>query len=295
MDAARPSGSPLLSRLRWLFVLPFLIGLSGCGSLIAQATGDMADQLGQALLDHDDPATVASALPAYLVLLDSRVRQNPDDPRLLQSASALYGAYAGVFVHDPDRRRRLAARALDYARRGACQWRENLCNLQALPFAELGPRLAALARADLPALYTLGSAWAGWIEANAGDWTVVADLPRVKALMQRVIALDEGWQHGNAHLYLGVMASLVPPAMGGKPEEARAHFEKAIALSGGRNLTARVLYARYYARLVFDRKLYERQLHRVLEADPHAPGLTLLNMLARQQARRLLAEAEDYF
>ncbi len=295
MDAAAPPGSPLPFRLRCLLILLFLIGLAGCSSLIASATGDMAAELGQAMLDHDDPATVASAMPAYLVLLDSRARQNPDDPQLLQTAARLYGAYAGVFVNDPERRRRLAARALDYARRGACAWQERLCDLHTIPFGELATRLAALERADLPALYALGSAWAGWIEANTGDWTVIAELPRVKAIMQRVIALDETWQHGNAHLYLGVMASLVPPAMGGKPDEARTHFEKAIALAGGRNLTARVLYARYYARLVFDRALYTRELQAVLDADPRAPGLTLLNMLARQQARTLLAETDDYF
>ncbi len=269
--------------------------LNGCSSLITSATGGMADRLGQAMLDSDDPATVKSATPAYLILIDSLVMEAPDDPELLLGAATLYGAYAGVFVSEPPRRKRLAARALDYARRAACQWHASLCDLQTIPFAELAPRLAELGTDDVPFLYTLGSAWAGWIENNAGDWTVIAELPRVKAIMQRVVALDEGWQHGNAHLYLGVMEALVPPAMGGKPKRARAHFEKAIALSGGRNLTARVMYARYYARMVFDRELYEQQLRAVLDADPHAPGLTLLNMLARQQATELLAAADEYF
>ena len=269
--------------------------LNGCSALITSATGGMADRLGQAMLDSDDPATVKSATPAYLILMDSLVMDAPDDPELLRGAASLYGAYAGVFVSEPPRRKRLSARALDYARRAACRWRASLCDLQSIPFAGLAPRLAALGPDDVPFLYTLGSTWAGWIETNAGDWTVIAELPRVKAIMQRVVALDERWQHGNAHLYLGVMESLVPPAMGGKPDRARAHFEKAIALSGGRNLTARVMYARYYARLVFDRELYERELRAVLAADPHAPGLTLLNMLARQQATELLAEADEYF
>ncbi len=282
-------------RLTTLLLLASLPVLSGCSSLMTSATAGMAERLGQAMLDNDDPATVKSATPAYLLLMDSLVMDAPDDAQLLQSAATLYGAYAGVFVSEPERRRRLSARALDYARRGACAWRAELCDLQTIPFAELAPRLAVLGREDVPALYTLGSAWAGWIEANAGDWTVIAELPRVKAIMQRVLDLDETWQHGNAHLYLGVMESLVPPAMGGRPERARAHFERAIALSGGRNLTARVMYVRYYARLVFDRELYERELKAVLAADPREPGLTLLNMLARQQATELLAEAEEYF
>ena len=44
-----------------------------------------------------------------------------------------------------------------------------------------------------------------------------------------------------------------------------------------------------------DRVLYDRLLHEVVEADPEAPGLTLSNTLAQEQARRLLAEADEYF
>jgi hypothetical protein len=56
-----------------------------------------------------------------------------------------------------------------------------------------------------------------------------------------------------------------------------------------------VLFARHYARLVFDRELHDRLLGEVLDAEPRVPGLTLSNVLAREQARELLAGAEDYF
>ena len=58
---------------------------------------------------------------------------------------------------------------------------------------------------------------------------------------------------------------------------------------------ARVLYAQYYARLVFDQELHDRLLGEALAADPHAPGLTLLNVLAQQRARELLESGKDYF
>ena len=129
----------------------------------------------------------------------------------------------------------------------------------------------------------------------SGDWDAIADLPRVEAMLERVVALDEGYDRGQAHLYLGVMRTLLPPALGGRPREGRAHFERAIALSKGRNLMAKVEFARRYARLVFDQAMHDRLLREVLEADPREPGLTLSNTLARQQARQLLATSEDYF
>ena len=83
--------------------------------------------------------------------------------------------------------------------------------------------------------------------------------------------------------------------MGGKPEAGREHFERAIALSEGRNLLAKVLFAKQYARLVFDRELHDRLLAEVLAANPEETGFTLSNVLAQQQARTLLAESNDFF
>jgi hypothetical protein len=113
--------------------------------------------------------------------------------------------------------------------------------------------------------------------------------------MERVVELDESYSHGEGHLYLGVFATLLPPALGGKPEEGRVHFERAIALSAGRDLMAKVEYARRYARITYDRPLHDRLLQEVLDADAVATGLTLSNVLAKRQARELLASADKYF
>jgi len=72
-------------------------------------------------------------------------------------------------------------------------------------------------------------------------------------------------------------------------------FERVIELSDGRNLTAKVLLARSYARLVFDRDLHDRLCREVIDADPVAPGLTLTNTMAQEEARALLGSSEDYF
>ena len=53
----------------------------------------------------------------------------------------------------------------------------------------------------------------------------------------------------------------------------RAHFERALELSGGKNLMVYVLYAKYYARLLFDRALHDRLLTEALNKDPEVPGV----------------------
>ena len=57
----------------------------------------------------------------------------------------------------------------------------------------------------------------------------------------------------------------------------------------------RVFLAEYYARLVFDRELHDRELNAVLEANPRVEGLTLANRIAQERARELLESADEYF
>jgi hypothetical protein len=148
---------------------------------------------------------------------------------------------------------------------------------------------------QVPVLFVSGVAWATWIRTASDDWAAVADKARVDAMMQRVIALDEAYEDGAAHLYLGILATLLPESMGGRPEEGRRAFERVLDLSGGRNLMAKVLIAEKYARLVFDRDLHDRLCREVLEASPEAEGLTLVNTLAQERARELLDESDEYF
>jgi len=268
---------------------------AGCSILISNAVDNAADNLTTAILNQDDPETVRDGAPAYLLLMDSLVEGSPKDSDILQAAASLYAAYAGVFVTDEARAARLADRALGYAGRGLCAARKAGCGLDRLSFDEITARMDDFGPDDVPPLYTFAVAWLVYIRTHADDWTAIADLPKVEAVLERILALDEGYQRGSAHAFLGVLQTLRPPALGGEPEKARENFEKAIAISGGRDLGVKVEYARSYARLMYDRELHDRLLTEVLETDPHEPGLTLMNTLAQRDAAELLASANDYF
>lgn len=280
-------------RLLTLFLLALLLG--GCGGLFEETGRRFAANLSSAVADNDDPEIVKAGSASYLLLLDALVRQEPDSPAFRQAAAALNSAYAGAFVKDPARAAALSDKALNYALEAMCLEHDTLCKLHEMPVPELTQHLAELDKDDVALIYTTGAAWAGWIQAHSDDFNAVADLPRVEALMQRVVALDETWQGGAAHLYLGVIATAIPPALGGRPETGKAHFEKAIALSEGHNLMAKVYYAKNYARGVYDRELHDRLLHEVQEQDAHWPGWTLSNLLAKQEALDLLKSADEFF
>src|SRR5688572_17568188 len=92
----------------------------GCASFVSSAAGRMADNLAAAVQNQDDPETVRDGAPAYMLLLDSFLEENPDDPDLLTAAANLYASYGAVFADDPQRAARLTERARRYATRAIC-------------------------------------------------------------------------------------------------------------------------------------------------------------------------------
>ena len=281
--------------IRLITLLLGLLAISGCASFINSASSKFANNLSSAILNQDDPETVEAGMPSYLLLVDSLIEDDPKNEDMLLAGSKLYGAYAAAFVKEPERAKRLSRKARDYGERALCAHDAKLCGVLELPFEKFVAAIGKLQVRDVPLLYVSAAAWAGWIQANSSDWNAIATLPKVKAMMMRVVELDETYSHGEGHLYLGVFATLLPPALGGKPEEGRVHFERAIELSAGRDLMAKVEYARRYARITYNRPLHDRLLQEVLDADAVAPGLTLSNVLAKRQASELLKSADSYF
>ena len=279
-------------------LLPLLLAFalfSGCSSVATRATSGFSDNLSRAVLAQNDPETVRQGAPAFLLMLDGLISDDPDNQALLLSGSRLYGAYTSAFVEEEQRQRRLADKSYNYARRAICLSHKDFCAVIDKPLATFKKQLHDFDAGDVPLLFGFASAWATWIQANSDDWNATIQLPKVAALMNRVIELDEAYNHGNAHVYLGVLGTQLPAEYGGRPEVGRQHFERANELSAGRNLMVNVLFAKYYARLVFDQELHDSLLNAVLAGDTEAQDLTLSNALAKQQARQLLEGSDDYF
>jgi len=276
--------------MKSITVLAFSLLLGAC------SVTQLPDNLSRAMLNQDDPEVVADGAPAYLLMLDALILTYPENERFLLAGAQLYGAYAGVFAQDEAQAQSMADKALEYARRALCEYDTDACDLVDGPADELKKGLALnYDEGDVDIFYAYGAAWAGWIQANTSDWNAIAQVSKVKNLMEWVEGYDEGYDNATVQVYLGVLTTQLPPSVGGKPEIGKAHFEKAIALSDGKHLMAKVLYAKQYARLMFEQELHDELLQQVIDADPYAEGLTLINRLAQRQADRLLAESADYF
>jgi len=281
--------------LKLSFILALVFSISACGQFISNAKQEFAEDLSATILEFDDPETIKKGLPSYLLLMSSMIKGDPENADLLESGAKLYGVYASSFTDSTESKKALAGRSFDYASRAMCIRDERFCDVKAISYFEFEKLLASIEKPEAEHLFVFVSSWAGVVEANSSDWNAVAELPKVKAGLQCVLETDEKVSNGNAHLYMAVMESLLPPALGGKPELAKKHFDRAIEISEGKNLMAKVLYAEKYARMLFDRELHDELLKQVIDADIESQDMILANTLAKQKAAELLADADDYF
>ena len=269
--------------------------LSGCASLVSSATSGFTDNLSASILNQNDPETAKAALPTFMVTIDSLLRNNPDDPDLLASGATLYASYGAIFADDEERAARLTTRARQYASRAMCETYVPSCDWPDKNYDEFVATLDGIKPKHSELLYTYGFASLAYLRAHSSDWNSLAELPQIEALFNHYLDISGDEVNGAVYTYMGILLTLRPPALGGEPEKARAYFEKAIALSDGRDLSAKVEYARGYAKLLYERELHDRLLTEVMAADADYDGYTLSNVLAKEQAEALLAEADDYF
>ena len=269
--------------------------LGGCAAFSGAAGSRFADGLSAAILDEEDPDLVRDGTPAYLILLDALVKSDPGNARYLGAAAQLYAAYGVAFVSDGARAQTLTARARDYGARAICAADRQTCHLDEVDYSEFAGIVDRIEKADADALYSYCVGSLAFIRAHSQDWAAVAALPEVEHALQHLLSMGNVPNAANINMYLGILSTLRPEALGGKPEQGKAYFEKAIELSAGRDLSAKVEFARSYSRLVYDRELHDRLLNEVLQSPVKQEGLTLFNTLAQQEARQLLETADDYF
>jgi len=267
-------------------------GLVGCASLIGSMA---ADTLSSSILNQNDPALIESGVPAYLLLVDGFIHQSPDNEDLLAAGAQIFALYGSRFSTDAMSARRLTGKARDYGQRALCLAHEAACHWDGLAFNDFVMQLREVDRKQIDYLYAYALGWLSYLDATSDDLSAVAELPWVEAAMQRALDLDETYESGAIHTWLGIIKSLRPPSLGGEPDVAQAHFERALELSGGRDLSIKVEYARRFARLMYDRELHDRLLNEVLTAPAEVEGYTLFNVLAKQDAEALLASAAEYF
>lgn len=250
-----------------------------------------------AINEETDLALAAQAIPASLKMMEGLLKEDPDNPNLLGKLAEGFCGYAFGFVEDdnPKRASSLYLRGRDYAERelAATGGPEHSVGMNLAPFKE---SLKGLNADHRHSLYWMGQCWASWLLLNLDNLQVFIVSPKVEAVMQKVLTLDESYHFAGAHLFFGAYYGGRPKIVGGDVNKSKLHFEKALEITQHKFLIAYILYAKTYAVRTQDRLLFKKLLDQVIKAPVELlPGQQLANSVARRKAQKLLESTDDFF
>jgi hypothetical protein len=267
--------------------LALLLSLSSCSSLL---TGMIEPTVGN-LQKQTDLDLVCEGAPAYLLMIDSMIASDPDNPSLLQIGAKSYSAYVAAMTECGASEGRIATIA-DKARLYGTTLLARI-----LPIAPkdsldaLNQVLQGRNTSDIPELFWGALAWTTWIQHQHGSPAAIADSVKVERIMLRLLELDDTFQQGSVHLFFGGYYAAKPQMFGGRPDLSRVHFEKALVISQHSFLLIQTTYAETYARLTMDKDLHDKLLKEVTDFKlTGAPDAALSNQIAKRRAKRLLAD-----
>jgi predicted anti-sigma-YlaC factor YlaD len=271
---------------------------SAADALASSGTG------GGAFARDDDPELVGDALPFALKTMEALLDETPDHRGLLIGLAAGFVQYAQGFVLPRGRDADFAQSEHIRKRVRKLHLRGHRYGLRALELDQPGFRaavekdaVAAVADLDknsVDALYWSGAGLAAAISLSADDMSMVARLPWVDAFMQRALTLDADWGDGALHEFF-ITYEGRSEAMGGSPQRAQQHFDRAVVLTGGHKASPYVALVEAVAIKNQDKAMFDRLLDQALAIDLDAnPDFRLANEIAQSQARWLKAHVEDF-
>jgi len=257
-------------------------------------TSNIIDEGMSVVYEMSDLAFAETAMPASLLQIEIFLKSDPGNKKLLLNAIEGYTGYALGFVEDEDPKMAIGhyAHARDYGislLSLKSEFKKGLeGNTQDLKDALLSAR-----NEDVPALFWTANAWGSYINLKS-DIESLAQMGKVKALMSRVIELDETFYFGSAHVFLGVVEA--SKGFVGNQELAKSHFDRALEISEEKFFLSLVLYARYFAVMNDEKELFTTLLQKVLEMPGDVlPEFRLINEIAKRKARLYLDNIGDWF
>lgn len=294
------AGGARIARGLGLGLLVSVMLVSGCSQqrvVVATMVPIMEGALAEAF-SSGDVATAREAIPSQILLIRGLCRADSDRVETWTTVTQLYASYALTFIEadDPARAARLYREGMElglvFLKRTAWladAWQAGPDTLRA--------EIAARQPTELAPIMMWSAVCLGkHVLGNLDRPREMADLPYAHVLTDAVIDLAPDYFFGMPHALKGIMHASTPLGLGGDLEAAAEQFRIAREIAGERFVFHDVFFARYYCVTALDEELFVATLERVL-ATPvdRCREVRLINLVAQQRARDLLAEREDLF
>jgi hypothetical protein len=258
-----------------------------------------------------DVSLARTAIPANLMLLEGLLKNDPGNRKILTSLAMGFTGYSLLFVEeeDPARASKLYERARKYSLiafggqalasspEGAPTVDGSTVDAHTVDRPDEVEALSEeMDQDDYEPLFWYTMSWIAWINLNLDKPIALSHLGTTLRLTERLIALNGSYMHGLPHVLMGTTLAALPPLLGGKPDQAKEHFEKAMTLSHGRFFLVQYYYARYYAVRIQNRELFLNLIEEILSGSPQdMKDVCLINAVVQQKAQELEQQVDDLF
>ena len=272
---------------------------TGCSikRIVINSTALFMDDVVDEFMAEPDAAFAEEAGPANLKLLDGLIKgSNYENDELLIKGCKLYGMYALAFFEDAttDKKqdRENLARAAAFYKRAAgygmvvLKRNNDFKSVADAPYDDFVKVMPAFNKSDTEALFWTAFAWGSYINLNRNSASDVADLPKVKAMIDRVVEIDPDYFYGVPNLFLIVYYSM-PGMFGGDASKAKAAYDASEKVSGGKFIMNDFYMAKFYAVQTQDKALFEKLLGNIDSAAPDIIPEELFTSVARKKAANI--------
>lgn len=283
---------------------------SGCSvkKITTNTVGKIARDGMIAVEGEEDLILARESAPALIKTIEVLRQGNPKDYNSLVVLSESYGLYAFGFLEEDMLARnkddaeyvKIRNRADMFYRRGreygiAALIGRGMGRAFNSNVQDFKKALDSMGKKDVGGLFWTAFNWANYLNLHLDDPNVIVDLPRIEAMIDRVIAIDPGFYCGSAYTFKGIIESMRPRMLGGNPALADEKFRRAMEIAPDYLMT-KVLYAQYYARQMQDVGLFRSTLSDVQSADASKlPAQRLANELAKRRAKLLMDSQKKLF
>lgn len=295
-----------------------LVALPACdmGQFTVNTTSKVLIRAQPSLKMESDYEMAARAIPGTLKTIEGFWVVHPENQILRGLLTEGYCQYGIGFVED-EWERALIAKDFDLAQE--LDARSSRMFLRCMNYAlmQLGKKwqdglfgdtesvaklVASASGGKRTALMWAAIGLGSMINHNKDNVELVAQAPTAKAMLLKVVELDDKSPpkdkalHALPHVALGLLYTASGAQLGGNAELASQHFQRAIDITEGKFLLARVNYARKVGVMKQDRKFFHDELVKVLQTDPAIwPEQRLANEIAHRRARRYLSQEKELF
>lgn len=258
---------------------------SATAALMGEASGHWAKR--------DDKAELKAAIVAW----EKAVAEDPKNAQALTWLSRanyfLADGFMAVEGADQKAEFEVYQKGVDYGERALLILDPGF-EKQMRAEAKFEDAIKTIGKDAIPAAY--------WYAVNLGRFASKQGLSqrlfykdKLRATMERILELDQGFFYGAADRYFGAFFSILPGIAGKDLDRSAKHFEKSLELAPG-YLGTKVVKAQFLSVELDDEDMYKSLLDEVIAADADAvPEVAPENRAAQRTAKKMLGEIDERF